>query len=87
MSVPLNLTVAVDVVLSAGSIALADDVTFVHIGVTTSTTFASSGIVPPGMFAPDVTVVAIFPLLDVPFPLGPLSITLFAGTATVIIPL
>ena len=87
VSVPLNLIVAVDDSLFAGSIALADELIFFHIGSTTSTSFASSVIIPPGIFTPDVIVFAIFPLALVLFPSGPLSNTLFPATATVIIPL
>ena len=87
MSVPLNVIVAVDDVLSSGSIAFADELTFFQTGATTSTTFASSGVVPPGIFTPDVIVVAIFPFEFVLSPAGPLSSSLFSATATVIIPL
>ena len=87
MSVPLNLIVAVDDSLFDGSIALAVVLIFSHIGSTTSTTFASSGVVPPGIFTPDVIVVAIFPFEFVLSPAGPLSSSLFSATATVIIPL
>ena len=60
-----------------------------QIGSTTSTTLASSDVVPPGIFTPDVIVVGIFALGLSPLPVGPLSVAigLSAFVDTVIIPL
>ena len=87
VSVPLKVIVAVDDSLLSGSIAYADELTFVHIGSTTSTTVAVPDSVPPEILIPDVIVVPAFPFGFVPFPLGPLSFILSAATPTVIIPL
>ena len=75
-----NLSVPLATIVAVWSFIFTDELTFSHIGSTTSTTVPSPVTSSPFISIPEVIVTALFLLFDV-------SATLSAGIATVITPL